>query len=169
MWFLGGRLGPSPLSHTSRPPWIHYSGYRPEKLIQSLSPKMRTSIFLGSSVFTSIFPLIILFYHLTFIKLLLSVVQTFCTSSIVFGLCKVPLQYVIGIPPLFGSVITARHVDLQSRIITILYALNAKSRYVTCKLFVNNATTGLLRNARCSLAVTIGYVWSTSPNRVRLA
>ena len=51
MWFLGGRLGPSPLSHTSRPLWIHYSGYRPEKFIQSLSPKMRTSIFLGSSVF----------------------------------------------------------------------------------------------------------------------
>ena len=174
MWFLGGRLGPRPLSHTSRPPWIHYSGYRPEKLIQSLLPKLRTSIFLGSSVFTSIFPLIILFYRLTFIQLLLSVVQTFCTSSIVFGLCKVPLQYVIGIPPLklrlqiwpppfqiredFGSVITARHVDLQSRIITILYALNAESRYVTCKLFVNNATTGLLRNARCSLAITISYV-----------
>ena len=173
MWFLGGRLGPSPLSHTSRPPWIHYSGDRPEKLIQSLSPKMRTSIFLGSSVFTSIFPLNIIFYHLNFIQLLLSVVQTFCTSSVLFGLCKVPLQYVIWIPPLnlrlqiwsppfqirdFGSVITARHVDLQSRMITILYTLNAESGYVTCKLFVNNAATGLLRNARCSLAITIGYV-----------
>ena len=135
---------------------------------------MRTSIFLGSSFFTSIFPLIILFYHLTFIQFLLSVVQTFCTSSVLFGLCKVPLQYVIWIPTLnlrlqiwpppfqiredFGSVITACHEDLQSRMITILYALNAESRYVTCKLFVNNATTGLLRNPRCSLAITIGYV-----------
>ena len=58
----------------------------------------------------------------------------------------------------FGSVISARHIDLQSRMITILYALNAESRYVTCKLFVNNAATSLLRNARCSLAVTIGYL-----------
>ena len=150
MWFLGGRQGPSPLSHTSRPPWIYHSGGSPEKLIQSLSPKMRTAFFLGSSVFTSIFPLIILFYHLTFIQFLLSVVQTSCTSSVLFGVCKVPLQYIIWIPTLnlclqiwpppfqiredFESLITACHEDLQSRMITTLYALNAESRYVTCKL-----------------------------------
>ena len=34
----------------------------------------------------------------------------------------------------FESVITACHEDLQSRMITTLYALNAESRYVTCKL-----------------------------------
>ena len=118
-------------------------------LIRSLSPKMRTAFFLGSSVFTSIFPLIIIFYHLTFIQSLLSNVQTSCTSSGLVTLCKVPLRYVIGIPtpnfrqiwppPFhirqhFGSVITACHEHLQSRMITTLYALNAESRYVTGKL-----------------------------------
>ena len=34
----------------------------------------------------------------------------------------------------FGSVITACHKHLQSRMITTLYALNAESRYVTGKL-----------------------------------
>ena len=34
----------------------------------------------------------------------------------------------------FGSVITACHEHLQSRMITTLYALNAESRYVTGKL-----------------------------------
>ena len=144
-----GRQLPSPLSLRSQPLWNSRSGGKPEKLIRSLSPKMRTAFFLGSSVFTSIFPLIIIFYHLTFIQSLLSNVQTSCTSYELFTLCKVPLRYVIGIetpnfrqiwqPPFqikqhFGSVITACHEQLQSRMITTLYALNAESRYVTGKL-----------------------------------
>ena len=181
MWFLGGRLGPSPLSHPCRPlgPITLATGQRSSFKV---SRPCCLQAFLGSSVFTSIFPLIILFYHLTFTQLLLSVVQTFCTSFVLFCLCKVPLQYVIWIPPLnlhlqiwplqrkgdFGSVLTARHVCHPSRVITILYALNAESRYVICELFVKNAATGLLRNARYSLTITIGYVQSTSPNSVRL-
>ena len=115
---------------------------------------------LGSSVFTSIFPFIIPFSHLTFTQLLLSVVQTFCTSSVLFCLCKVPLQYVIWILPLnrrlqiwlpplqlrgnFGSVLTALHVCLLYLMTTTLYALDAEIRYVTWSLFVRNAATGLL-------------------------
>ena len=145
---------------------------------------LSTHSFLGSNIFTSIFPCIITFSHLTFTQLLLSVVQTFCTSSVLFRLCKVPLRYVIWIPPLnhrlqtwlpplqirgnFGSVPTALHVCLPSFMITILYALSAEIRYVICNLFVKNAATSLLRNARFSLTITISYAPSANPNNVRL-
>ena len=110
---------------------------------------MRTAFFLGSSVFTSIFPLAIIFHYLTFIQSILSNVQTSCTSSRLFTLYKVPLRYVIRIPnsnfrqiwrlPFqirqdFGVVINAWSRKLQSRMITTLYALNAESRYVSGKL-----------------------------------
>ena len=173
MWFLGVARGPSPSSHPRHP--LEPLLWRPARqLICCFSPTLRTRIFLGSSVFASIFPFIIPFPHLTFTQLLLSVVQTFCTSSVLFCLCKVPLQYVIWILPLnhrpqiwlpplqlrgnFGSVSTALHVCLLFPMTTILYALDAEIRYVTWSLFVRNAATGLFRNARCSLTIAIGYV-----------
>ena len=116
---------------------------------------LSTHSFLGSNIFTSIFPFIITFSHLIFTQLLLSLVQMFCTSSVLFCLCKVPLRYVLWILPLnrhlqtwlpplqirgnFGSVPTALHVCLLSLRTTILYALGAEIRYVKCSLFVKNA------------------------------
>ena len=52
--------------------------------------------------------------------------------------------------------------------ITILYALSAEIRYVICNLFVKNAATGLLRNARFLLTITISYAPSANPNNVKL-
>ena len=90
------------------------------------------SVFLDSNILTSIFPFIITFSHLIFTQLLLSFVQTLCTSSVLLRLCKVPLQYVICILPLrrrlqtwlpprgnFGSVSTALHDPSIARIIII--------------------------------------------------
>ena len=95
----GPHGGPSPSSHMHHPldPLLWRSA---RELICGFSPTLLTRIFLGSSVFASIFPFIILFSHLTFIQLLLSVVQAFCTSAVLLGLCKVPLQCVIWILPL---------------------------------------------------------------------
>ena len=183
MWFLGVARGPSPSSHPRHPldPLLWRSA---RELICSFSPTLLTRIFLGSSVFASIFPFIIPFSHLTFIQLLSSVVQAFCTSAVLFCLCKVPLQYVIWILPLnrrlqiwppllqlrgnFGSVPTALRVCLLFLMTTILYALDAEIRYVTWSLFVRNAATGLLRNAGCLLTITIVSVLNASTNNVRL-
>ena len=154
-------------------------------LIRSFSPVLARHSFFGLEYFTSIFPFIITFSFLTFTQLLLSVVQTFCASSVLFRLCKVPLRYVIWILHLShrlqtwprpiqnkgnsGSVLAVPRACLPFSMITILYALSAETRYVICNLFVMNAATGLLRNARFSLTITISCEQSASPNGVRLA
>ena len=140
-----GSPGLSPLSHTSRTP-LDLSLWRQSREANSKSLAHAVYKHCWARVFfTSIFPLIILFYHFPFTQLLLSVVQTFCTSFISIGLCKVPLLYVIWIQPLnlrlqiwplqrkgdFGSVLIVHHGCHPSRMTTILYALNAESRYVT--------------------------------------
>ena len=67
-----------------------------------------------------------------------------------------------------GSVLAVPRACLPFSMITILYALSAETRYVICNLFVMNAATGLLRNARFSLTITISCEPSASPNGVRL-
>ena len=179
-----GLLGSQTLCPYCGLPWNPRPGGRPGYSIKVFSPMLARHSFLGSYIFTSIFPFFITFSHLTFTQLLLSVVQTFCTSSVLFRLCKVPLRYVIWIQHLsrrhqtwllpiqnkgnFGSVLSALLVCLRSFMITICYALSAETRYVIRNLFVMNAATGLLRNARFSLTITINYAPSVNQNGVRL-
>ena len=84
MWFLGVIAWvPTPSSHMCHPldPLLWRSA---RETIEGFSPTLLTRIFLGSSVFASIFPFIIPFSHFTFIPVLLSVVQAFCTSAVLF-------------------------------------------------------------------------------------
>ena len=62
-------------------PWIRCYGDQPE-IIEGFSPTLLTRIFLGSSFLHRYSLFIIPFSHFTFIPLLLSVVQAFCTSAV---------------------------------------------------------------------------------------
>ena len=139
-----GRLGSQTLCPNRVLPWNPRPGGQPGYFIKVFSPMLARHSFLGSHISTSIFPFIITFSHLTFTQLLISVVQTFFTSSVLFRLCKVPLRYVIWIQHLsrrhqtwllpiqnkgnFGSVLTALLACLRFFMITILYALSAETR-----------------------------------------
>ena len=76
MWFLGGRLGPSPLSHTSRPPREAH----PKSLAQNANKHL-----LGlECFFTSIFPLIILFLSFNLYPIALE-----CCANVLHKFCIV--------------------------------------------------------------------------------
>ena len=74
---------PDPLS-LPRPP-LEPSPWRPARVLHKcfLARTVKTQYFALVN-FTAIFPFIITFFHLTFNKLLLSIVQTFCTSAVLF-------------------------------------------------------------------------------------
>ena len=146
MSFQGVALAPSPLCpHRVT---LEPSPWRPARVLHKcfLARILAKHSIFALVFFTSIFPFITIFSLLTFTQLLLSVVQTFCTSAVLFRVCKVHLRYEIWIQhqsrrhqiwPLpiqnkgnFGSVLTAHHVCLRFYMIIIPYALSAEIRYV---------------------------------------
>ena len=141
-----GRLGSQPPLSYRVLPWNPRPGDQPGYFINVLSRILARHSIFALVFFTSIFPFITIFSFLTFTQLLLSVLQTFCTSAVLFRVCKVRLRYDIWIQhqsgrhqiwPLpiqnkgsFGSVLTAHHVCLRFYMIIIPYALSAEIRYV---------------------------------------
>ena len=90
-----GRLGSQTLCPYRVLPWNPRPGDRPGCFINVVSPiLLRRSIF-GLVYFTSIFPFIIIFLSFNLTQLLLSIVQTLCTSSVLLNLSKVNLPYII--------------------------------------------------------------------------
>ena len=174
MWFLGGRQGPSPLSHTSRPPWIYHSGGSPEKLIRKSLAQNANSIFLGLECFYIDIPFnySLLLFNLYPIPLecCANVLHKFCIiwfMQSAFTICNLDSNSEPPSPNMAAAVPDKRRFrkcnNCMSQRPSITYdnhTLCIKCRKQVCDMQIawNNAASGLLRDPRCSLTITIGYV-----------